>query len=670
MNSSSTAQSRKYILGILIAVILLTAAAAFGMRFLDSDEEEAEPEAYGLEAMTSLDRLPYLNTASFAGMASSYDRSEGNSDGFGYSNFLYEDEHGDKVMLDLKGPGTIYRMWFTGYDPIEAYVKIYFDGEETPRIHMLLSELFSGSKQPFTEPLVVDDTKSSGGFVSYLPLPYAKSIKITTNGRGASFFYNLGYHTYGSDSQVTTWQGTEDAAGAVDLWNNPARTPDDGEDMKSAVDSIRLEAGASQTVLEVDGPRSISSIKLKIPGVEPGADARQILNETRLRIYWDGDSEPAVDAPIGSFFAMGQFGAYATQALPVGMESDSTLYAHFPMPFKGEARVELVNESNEAIDGIAYEIRHEKFRGSFRNVGYFKTRFSQLQAEALDGQDLLVLDESGSGKFIGVVQSLHSKLNQGQVDRWHLEGDEKVFVDGSESPVIHGTGTEDFYNGGWYFNQGLFTQPQSGYTAFQIDNDFDSTAMYRFFTHDAIPFRSHIRFTIEHGALNDVTEQVWLLAYYYHQPRERAVLSDTLDVGNAESEREHDYRIQNETWNDSSNYQYEGMLFNEFITEDGRAHNGSSAFMMKLESDNEGALLRRTFDQSIDNQAADVYVNNKLVGTWYKAGSNGSHSWRDEDFFIPASYTEGKSSIRIKLAYTGNSAGWTEYRYSLYTLIP
>ncbi|MDQ0058757.1 glycoside hydrolase family 172 protein [Paenibacillus harenae] len=667
---TSVNNSRKYIPAILIAAFLLAAAAALGMRLLGLDEDQAAPEAYGLEAMTSLERLPYLNTSTFAGMASSYDRSEGNSDGFGYSNFLYEDEHGDKVMLDLEGPGTIYRMWFTGYDPIEANVKVYFDGEETPRVHMLLSELFGGSKQPFAEPFVVDDTKSSGGFVSYLPLPFAKSVKITTNGRGASFFYNLGYHTYSSDTRVSSWQGAEDAAEAIKLWSNPGRTPVVGEDTLATADSIRLEAGASQTLLQVDGPRSIFSIKLKIPGVEPGADAGQILNKTRLRIYWDGDSKPAVDAPVGSFFAMGQFGAYATQSLPVGMEPDNTMYAYFPMPFEREARVELVNDGEETIDDIAYEIRHEKFRGSFRNVGYFKTRFSELQADALDGNDLLVLDESGSGKFVGVVQSLHAKLNQGQVDRWHLEGDEKVFVDGSQSPVIHGTGTEDFYNGGWYFNQGLFTQPLAGYTAFHIENECDSTSMYRFFTHDAIPFRNHIRFSIEHGALNDVTEQVWLLAYYYHHPRERAVLSDTLDVGNAKSESEHDYAIRNQTWNDSSNYQYEGKLLGEFIQDDGRAHTGSSEFTMALESDNEGALLRRKFDQSVENQAADIYVDEMLVWTWHKAGSNGSHSWRDEDFFIPAVYTEGKTSIRIRVVYTGNSSGWNEYRYNLFSLVP
>ena len=657
---------------LLIAAVVLAVWAVLSIRWPNSDEDRAAPapDVYGLEAMSSIDRLPYLTPAAFAGMASSYDRSEGNSDGFGYSNFLYEDEQGDKVMLDLKGPGTINRMWFTGYDPIDAYIKVYFDGEETPRIHMLLSELFGGSTPPFIEPLVVDDTKSSGGFVSYLPLPFAESVKITTNGIGASFFYNLDYLTYGADTRVASWQGTEDASQAIKLWSNPGKAPEGGDDAKTVDGSVRLEAGASRTLLQADGPRSISSIKLIIPGVEPGADARQILNETWLRIYWDGDSKPAVEAPIGSFFAMGQFGAYATRALPVGMGPDNALYANFPMPFEREARIELANEGGEPIEEISYEIRHEKFHGSFRNVGYFKTKFSELQAEALDDQDLLVLDESGSGKFVGVVQSLHSKLNQGPVDRWHLEGDEKVFIDGSRSPVIHGTGTEDFYNGGWYFNHGLFTQPQSGYTAFQAENDFDSTAMYRFFLHDAIPFRSHIRFSIEHGALNDVSEQVWMLAFYYHQPRERAVLSDTLDVGDATSESEHQYAIRNETWNGSSNYQYEGKLFNEFTAGDGRAHIGSSEFTMKLESDNEGALLRRTFDQSVENQAAKIFVDDEFAGIAYKAGSNGSHSWRDEDYFIPAAFTKGKSKIRIKMEYTGNSAAWNEYQYGLFTLTP
>src|SRR5690606_12086535 len=121
--------------------------AVFGLKALQSDSKsEFVQEPIGLEAMTSLEWLPYLKPFTFAGGASSFDRTMGNSDGFGRSNFLYTDEHGDKVMMDMKGAGTVYRIWFTGFDAVNAYIKIYFDGEETPRINMPVRDMVWGIK--------------------------------------------------------------------------------------------------------------------------------------------------------------------------------------------------------------------------------------------------------------------------------------------------------------------------------------------------------------------------------------------------------------------------------------------------------------------------------------------------------------------------------------------
>ncbi|HYO52263.1 DUF2961 domain-containing protein [Archangium sp.] len=41
--------------------------------------------------------------------------------------------------------------------------------------------------------------------------------------------------------------------------------------------------------------------------------------------------------------------------------------------------------------------------------------------------------------------------------RGGLEGDERVHVDGSLTPQLYGTGTEDFYESGWYFSRGTFS---------------------------------------------------------------------------------------------------------------------------------------------------------------------------------------------------------------------
>jgi hypothetical protein len=278
------------------------------------------------------------------------------------------------------------------------------------------------------------------------------------------------------------------------------------------------------------------------------------------------------------------------------------------------------------------------------------------------------LDTDGHGSFLGVVDSM-----SGATSRWYLEGDEKIFVDGSGSPVFQGTGTEDFFNGGYYFN-GPFSLQMQGNTAHTVTAT-DNTAAYRFFLQDAILFRNHIRVAIEHGNENDSTEEMWTLAYYYFQPGSIATLTDLVNVGNATSESNHSYTVTSQTLSNSQSYTYEGnegCISLIKITDDGRAFTGSSQFTANISSTNTGVILRRRFDQSVLNQSApsqsaNVYVNGSLVGTWYKAGGNPNHQWRDDDFMIPASFTSGKSQVQIKIQYLSGVA-WNEYTYSVYSL--
>ncbi|HZT23459.1 MAG TPA: DUF2961 domain-containing protein, partial [Verrucomicrobiae bacterium] len=181
----------------------------------------AATEPYGLEAIVRFERLPFLKPDVLAGGQSSYDRTGGNAD---YSNFLYTNGT-EKVLLDLAGPGTVYRLWFTGFNPATDYLKVYFDGETTPRINRLLKDVFAGTNAPFLSPLVGNDAVSSGGFYCYLPLPFSRSIKITSNATAGSFYYNIGYHLYSPDTSVTTWTGAEDSSEARNLWNNAGAGP-------------------------------------------------------------------------------------------------------------------------------------------------------------------------------------------------------------------------------------------------------------------------------------------------------------------------------------------------------------------------------------------------------------------------------------------------------------
>jgi regulation of enolase protein 1 (concanavalin A-like superfamily) len=658
---------------LLIGVLIL----GMNTGFFPTKSAASATEPYGLSSMEQFDRLPYLKVDTMAGQNSSYDRAGSNRDGWLESNFLYTDANGEKVLLDVKGPGTVYRLWFAGDLNLDATnLKFYFDGETTPRINMLLKDIFDGTISPFLKPLIARaDTDSSGGWNVYVPFPFAQSMKITTNKAGVDLFYHVGYHTYSPDTAIATWTGSEDSTAVRNMWNNAGTDPKSDTGNTTVSNTINLAAGQTQTLLNVAGPRSISSIKLGIPGV-PGTGDKDILNNIRLRIYWDNEVSPSVDASLGSFFAMGEFGSYATRALPVGLDANNKMYVYFPMPFAGNAKVELVSSRGVSTDNIFYEIKHKDFTDSFTNVGYFKTYYTDLHPKAGDGSDYVLLDVDGTGHLVGIVQSM-----TGATDRRYLEGDERIYVDGSKTPAFIGTGTEDIYGGGGYFVHGPFTLPLHGNPTHVVDNtkSTDSTSAYRFLLQDAVPFRNHIKLTIEHGAdlnfnnhystgANSANMDSSSLAYYYHKPNQSLVLSDTLNVGDSSSELNHSYTINNQTWSGSLTGTYEGNDDDKLIIDNGREHLGYSQFNMAIPSSNQGIVLRRTFNQSIANQISNVYVDGSLVGKWYRAGSNSFHRWKDDDFIIPASFTSGKTQITIKIVNASSTIGWGEYKYEAYSI--
>lgn len=325
------------------------------------------------------------------------------------------------MLLDLVGAGTVYRLWVTGLAPA-ARIKFYFDGETTPRINLPLDTLFAGTHPPFVAPLVGNNRMSSGGFYSYVPLPFQRAIKITVNDAGSLFYYNIGYHLYAAETEVTTWTSAQDSTAARALCYRAGQDPKSDVGNTTVVGVCDVAAGVTQTLLDLAGPRSLSSIKLRVP--ELAAGRIDALNDGWLQIYWDDEPTPSVSALLGAFFALGRFGFYPTRVLGVGVDEAGDLYVYFPMPFETRAIVQIVNQRAGATTPLAYEIKHRAFTDGFRTVGYFKTQYRFQSHDANDGADIVVLDAAGVGHWIGVVLSL-----QGKMDFGFLEGDEKIFVD-------------------------------------------------------------------------------------------------------------------------------------------------------------------------------------------------------------------------------------------------
>ncbi len=622
---------------------------------------------YGVDAAEQLDTLPVLEPTAMAGGQSSFDRdtfdqTHGNYD---FGHFLSTSKKFGNVMLNQKGPGCVYRIWMTSLQSFfpNEWIKIYFDGAAKPAINMTIGQIFAGTNAPFLAPLVEGPSGSSGGYTSYVPLCYHRSIVITTN---MDRYYDIGYVSYAPNANVQTWSPAQDTTALRQLWTNATQDPIPAGTGSQAVTGT-TDVPAHKVAPILNGPDSIQAIKLTIPGVtateSPAAAA--VLDQTWIQIFWDGSSTPSVSAPLGSFFGMGQFGSYPTRGLVVGMDAANEMYMYLPMPFQHSALVQLWNRGSTAVTGVGYNVQYQPFTSSFSQIGYFKTSFTTTSLAKV-GHDIPILSATGSGKFIGVTASY-----AGDPARLYLEGDERIYVDGSGSPAFYGTGTEDFFNGAFYFIDGPYSNPMSGNTAHLASKTTDETAAYRFFLADAVPFRRSIVVSIQHGPYDNTNRtSASMLAYYYERPTSQEVLTDQLDVGKVPSEQSHHYVIGAQDFSGRNVYTYEGTAQGRKVADDGRGDRGSSKFTMRIASNNQGVDLRRRLDQGIANQSANVYVDGRLVGTWLMAGSNPYHRWADSDFIIPAGYTRNQTSINVKIQYVSGNPYWSEYTYWAYSLVP
>ena len=131
------------------------------------------------------------------------------------------------------------------------------------------------------------------------------------------------------------------------------------------------------------------------------------------------------------------------------------------------------------------------------------------------GQPFTFVDVEGRGHLVGVaLQAQGSEPGQ----TYFFEGDDEATIDGELS--IHGTGSEDFFNGGWYDIPGRWngrlSLPLSGSLDYQ--KSMGRTGGYRLMLSDAYAFRKSLKLTIEHGPEgNLVPADYTAMSYFYLQ---------------------------------------------------------------------------------------------------------------------------------------------------------
>ncbi len=455
-----------------------------------------------------IDQLPRFRTG-MVEQFSSYDRTGKNDDGF-KGTYSYVRKEGDaQVIAEMKGPGVINRIYWAA-NSLQDTIQFFFDNEKEPRINMPFYNLFAGNLFPFLNPVCGHEV---GGYYCYLPIPYEKSCKVVFLGKMK--FYQVQFRTYPEDTKIRTFSMVWDESKketlfeAVRTWNMVGSNylNDVYKKLYTKDTTVELSPGETIKIFEMDQGGRIAGIEMTGIGTMEKDDNRLI-----LKAKWDHEKEWAINAPVKDFFGY-FFGEKSMCSVLSGVSGNSS-YVYYPMPFRHHAVLELEYLKSEKSTpkkhrlGIRIyynNILQEKTEGKF--YSFWKREVPR------DGEPYEILWVTGKGHYVGTILRCQGS-NAGSTG--FFEGDDRTDADGKLR--IHGTGSEEFFNGGWYAVPDQWDMacslPVNGCLGFSVP--MSRTGGYRHYLSDKLSFRESFKLTIEHGPVgNRFPADYSSVAFYY-----------------------------------------------------------------------------------------------------------------------------------------------------------
>jgi hypothetical protein len=238
-----------------------------------------------------------------------------------------------------------------------------------------------------------------------------------------------------------------------------------------------------------------------------------------LRLEWDDQSTPAIDLSLADLF-----GAHQTltnfDTLPMTVQVDGAnagFTLALPMPFASRAAVVLTNHGTRSFQVSAEIVGSAMVPAG--DWGYLHASWQEQADSFASGGRYAVADLQGRGKYVGTmmfVQGREDPETSTPSPYNFLEGDDRTIVDGV---VSKGTGTEDVFDGGWYFIDGRYDRPFSALIAKNSDDatGVGAVSMLRWnVLANSIPFQDSFRLDFEFGANRPQTAINYAsVAFYY-----------------------------------------------------------------------------------------------------------------------------------------------------------
>jgi Protein of unknown function (DUF2961) len=263
-----------------------------------------------------------------------------------------------------------------------------------------------------------------------------------------------------------------------------------------------------------------------------------------LRMYWDDETEPSVEVPVGDFFAEG-WGKYARiSSLPICVNPGSAFNSYWPMPFRHKAKITMENLDQKPM-AVYYQIDYA-LGAVPKDAAYLHAQFRRVNPLPYKQVYTIVDNIKGKGQYVGTYMAWGVHNNG-----WWGEGEIKFYLDGDKDfPTINGTGTEDYFNGSYDFeNQTThqyeeFTSPYSGLPqVIKPDGLYQSQqrfGLYRWHIPDPVRFENDLRVTIQDLGWREgktylpLMDDIASVAYWYqiepHAPFPKLPAKELLEI--------------------------------------------------------------------------------------------------------------------------------------------
>ena len=263
--------------------------------------------------------------------------------------------------------------------------------------------------------------------------------------------------------------------------------------------NIQIQSGETRTIADIDGMGAIQHIWMT-----PTGNWRY----TIIRIYWDDESEPSVECPVGDFFCMGWNEYAPLSSMPVCVNPGSAFNCYWSMPFRKKCKITMENINEKDPMTLYYQIDYTLTEVP-GDAAYFHAQFRRSNPDVTSNYTIID-NVMGKGQFVGVYIAWGVKNNG-----WWGEGEIKFFLDGdSKFPTICGKGTEDYFCGSYDFDtrkKNSAGVDQTAYTEFCTPysglpqvirgdghyNIMQRFGLYRWHIMDPIRFEKDLKITIQ-----------------------------------------------------------------------------------------------------------------------------------------------------------------------------